>query len=117
MTRIKFSTALLALALVACGHGENAAPAAPVALAPAANPAVQKIYDSTCKSCHGSPASGAPQAGDAKAWAPRIAQGKEVVLGHVVNGFQRMPPMGMCMQCGEDDFVAVTEYMAGAKLQ
>jgi cytochrome c5 len=117
MKTLKIAAALLGLALAACGHGESAAPAAPAALAPAANPAVQKIYDSTCKSCHGSPASGAPQAGDAQAWAPRIAQGRDVVLGHVVNGYQRMPPMGMCMQCGEDDFAAVTEYMAGAKLQ
>jgi cytochrome c5 len=117
MKGLRIAAPLLLLALAACGNQESAAPVAPVALAPAANPAVQKIYDSTCKSCHGSPASGAPQAGDAKAWAPRIAQGKDVVLGHIINGYQRMPPMGMCMQCSEDDFAAVTEYMSGAKLQ
>jgi len=106
------------LALGACGHSQAPAPAtAPVALAPAADPAVQKIYDTTCKSCHGNPASGAPQAGDAKAWEARIGQGRDTVLNHVVNGFQRMPPMGMCMQCSESDFAAVTEYMSGAKLQ
>ena len=108
---------LSSLMLAACGSGGSAAPAAAIAPPPPASPAVQKIYDTTCHSCHGSPASGAPQAGDAKAWAPRIAQGKDVVLGHIVNGYQRMPPMGMCMQCSEDDFAAVTEYMSGAKLQ
>lgn len=109
------------LLLAACGSGQEgkaAAPAAAPAPPPvAASPAIQKIYDSTCSNCHGKPASGAPQLGDAKAWAPRVAQGREVVLGHIINGYKGMPPMGMCMQCAEDDFVAVTEYMAGAKLQ
>ena len=109
------------LLLAACGSGQEgkaAAPAAAPAPPPvAASPAIQKIYDSTCSNCHGKPASGAPQLGDAKAWAPRVAQGREVVLGHIINGYKGMPPMGMCMQCAEDDFVAVTEYMASDKLR
>jgi cytochrome c5 len=110
----------LAMTLAACGggnSGQSPAPQAAAALPPAASPAVQKIYDTTCKTCHGTPASGAPQAGDAKAWAPRLAQGKDTVLGHIISGYRKMPPMGLCMQCTEDDFVAVTEYMSGGKLQ
>lgn len=103
------------LLLAACGGG-NSAPAA-VAPPPPAPPGVQKIYDTTCHSCHGSPASGAPQAGDGKAWAPRIAQGRDTVLNHVINGYKGMPPMGLCMQCSEEDFVGVTEWMSGGKLQ
>lgn len=102
------------LLLAACGNGGGSAPAA---APPPASPAVQKIYDSTCHSCHGVPASGAPQAGDAKAWAPRIAQGRDTLLNHVINGYKGMPPMGLCMQCSEDDFVAVTEWMSGGKLK
>jgi len=107
-----------ALLLAACGSGQNgqSASPAPVALAPA-SPPIQKIYDTTCSNCHGRPGTGAPPAGDAAAWAPRVAQGKEIVLNHIINGYRGMPPMGMCMQCSEDDFVAVTEYMSGAKLQ
>lgn len=110
----------VAAALAACGSGQDgkpAAAAAPAPLAPAASPAIQKIYDSTCSNCHGKPASGAPQAGDSKAWAPRVAQGRELVLGHIINGYKGMPPMGLCMQCSEEDFTAVTEYMSGARLQ
>jgi cytochrome c5 len=118
---IRPNTALLCamgLLLAACGSGGgSSAPAAAVAPPPPASPAVQKIYDTTCHSCHGTPASGAPQAGDAKAWAPRIAQSKDTVLNHVVNGYKGMPPMGLCMQCSEDDFVAVTEWMSGGKLK
>jgi cytochrome c5 len=109
----------LGLLLAGCGNGGGGSAAAPQAAAspPPASPAVQKIYGSTCHSCHGVPASGAPQAGDAKAWAPRIAQSKDVLLGHVINGYKGMPPMGLCMQCSEDDFVAVTEWMSGGKLK
>jgi len=120
---IQISRSLLigsALLLAACGSGQDGKAEVPaVAAAPlaAASPAIQKIYDTTCQNCHGKPASGAPQAGDAKAWAPRVAQGRELVVNHIINGYKGMPPMGMCMQCSEDDFVAVTEYMSGAKLQ
>lgn len=110
----------LGLLLAACGNdksGAAAAPAAAVTPPPPASAAVQKIYDTTCHSCHGSPASGAPQAGDTKAWAPRVAQGKDTVLSHVINGYKGMPPMGLCMQCSEDDFVAVTEWMSGGTLK
>jgi cytochrome c5 len=120
----RFLLPALSLLLAACGSGQDGqggkAVAAPAAAAPAplaASPAIQKIYDSTCSNCHGKPASGAPQAGDAKAWAPRVAQGKDLVINHVINGYKGMPPMGLCMQCSEDDFVAVTETMSGAKLQ
>lgn len=108
------------LMLAACGSGQDGKSSAPAAATPppvAATPAIQKIYDTTCSNCHGKPGTGAPQVGDAKAWAPRVAQGREIVLGHIINGYKGMPPMGMCMQCSEDDFVAVTEYMSGAKLQ
>jgi cytochrome c5 len=116
--RAKIPPALLGLVLAACGNsGGGSAPATAAAAPPPASPAVQKIYDSTCHSCHAVPASGAPQAGDAKAWAPRIGQGRDTVLNHVINGYKGMPPMGLCMQCSEDDFVAVTEWMSGGKLK
>ena len=112
----------VSLMLAACGQksadGNSATPAAaPAAVAvTSADPAIQKIFDTTCKSCHGVPASGAPQAGDSKAWAPRVAQGKDALIDHAINGFKGMPPMGMCPQCSEKDFTALIEMMSGAKL-
>ena len=106
------------LLLAACGSGQDSKPAAAAAAPPpAASPAIQKIYATTCSNCHGKPGTGAPQTGDIQGWAPRVAQGREIVLTHIINGYKGMPPMGMCMQCSEDDFVAVAEYMSGAKLQ
>ena len=122
---IKLGLLGLGFALGGCGQqsGGNvpasgaSAPATASATPPSASPAIQKIYDTTCKTCHSKPESGAPQTGDTKAWAPRIAQGKSILIDHAVNGFQKMPPMGLCMQCTEDDFAALIEYMSGSRLQ
>lgn len=121
--RALLATLLVSLVIAACGQksadsGSTASSAAPATVAViSADPAVQKIYDTTCKSCHGIPASGAPQAGDKAAWAPRVAQGKDVVIDHAINGFKGMPPMGMCPQCSEKDFVALIEMMSGTTLK
>lgn len=116
MSRTPALLALLPLALASLAAcGKPAAPAAPAA-APL-DAALQQLYDSSCKSCHNQPASGAPQQGDAAAWAPRLALGKEVLIGHVINGYQKMPPMGLCMQCSEEEFLALTEHLSGQQLQ
>lgn len=78
---------------------------------------VEEIYNRSCKACHSTAASGAPQTGDVDAWAPRIAQGVDTLLDHTIDGYQAMPPMGMCMDCSEDQFVALIEYMAGRKIE
>lgn len=111
--------ACLALAALLGGCGEDAAPPTArhtSALAPV-DPALAKIYDSSCKLCHANPASGAPQAGDAKAWQPRLAQGADSLLDHSINGYKGMPPMGMCMQCSEDEFLALISFMSGQPVQ
>ncbi|MFV3308140.1 c-type cytochrome [Pseudomonas sp. NY15181] len=111
--------ALLALAGLLGGCGEDAAPPTPrntATLAPA-DPALAKIYDSSCKLCHANPASGAPLVGDARAWSPRVAQGTDSLLDHSINGYKGMPPMGMCMQCSEDEFLALISFMSGQHIQ
>lgn len=111
--------ALLALVGLLGGCGDDAAPPATAnaaALAPA-DPALAKIYDSSCKLCHANPASGAPQSGDTKAWQPRVAQGADSLLDHSINGYKGMPPMGMCMQCSEDEFLALISFMSGLPVQ
>ena len=113
-----FGTLLLTAALSACGGGASSdTPAAPATPAATATPAVMKLYEQTCHNCHAVPASGAPQAGDGKAWAPRVAQGRDTLLDHTINGYKSMPPMGTCTQCSEADFTALIEYMSGAQLK
>lgn len=119
-SRVALSLSLsVVLFLAACGGGSSApAPAASaVTPPPAAAPAVMKLYEQTCHNCHSMPASGAPQAGDKNAWAPRIAQGRETLIDHTINGYKSMPPMGTCTACTESDFAALIEYMSGAQLK
>ncbi|WP_447749085.1 c-type cytochrome [Pseudomonas nicosulfuronedens] len=111
--------ALLALAGLLGGCGDDAAPPAAgnaAALTPS-DPALAKVYDSSCKLCHANPASGAPQSGDTKAWQPRVAQGADSLLDHSINGYKGMPPMGLCMQCSEDQFLALISFMSGQPVQ
>jgi cytochrome c5 len=55
-------------------------------------------YDVACVACHGAGIAGAPKSGDKAAWAPRIAQGKDTLYKHALEGFTgktgMMPPKG-----------------------
>ena len=46
-----------------------------------------QVYEQVCSACHGLGIAGAPKAGDAAAWGPRIAKGKTVLYDHAVHGF------------------------------
>ena len=102
------------LLLGACGDPPAPAAEAPQAALPAVDPAIAKLYGQTCRACH-DPRSrtGAPATGDRQAWAPRVAQGVDVLVERTINGYKGMPPLGACADCGEDEFVALIRYMAG----
>ena len=74
---------------------ETTAAAAPVAAAPKTG---MDLFTQTCNACHGQGIAGAPKAGDAAAWGPRITQGKPMLYKHALEGFQGktgvMPPKG-----------------------
>ncbi|WP_372861305.1 cytochrome c5 family protein [Spongiibacter sp.] len=112
-------TALTVLALAACSGDKMAdeamAPATVTATSAASidDPVLRRTYQSSCMACHGNPGSGAPLSGDRQAWASRLDKGMETLLDHSIDGFNSMPPMGLCPQCSEDDFVALIEWMAG----
>jgi len=71
----------------------------------------EESYNGSCMSCHATGAAGAPKVGDAAAWAPRIAQGKDKMLANAVNGLNAMPPKGLCMACSDADLEAAIDYM------
>lgn len=71
----------------------------------------EQTYRRFCLSCHASGAAGAPRVGDARAWAPRIEQGMEVMLRHTIDGMPGMPPRGMCTRCDDDELRAAIVYM------
>ena len=46
-----------------------------------------QVYEQVCSACHGLGIAGAPKAGDAAAWGPRVAKGKTVLYDHALHGF------------------------------
>jgi cytochrome c5 len=48
----------------------------------------KQAFEMVCSACHGQGIAGAPKAGDAAAWLPRIAKGKSVLYQHALHGFQ-----------------------------
>lgn len=103
---------LLAAGLIlgACAP-KSGPPADPQSLAPA-DPRLAELYAQSCKACHASGESGAPIVHDASAWAPRWKQGEAILLDHVIQGYNAMPPMGQCAACTPDDFKALTRFLA-----
>lgn len=71
----------------------------------------EEIYTASCAMCHGTGVAGAPKLGVAGDWAPRLEQGLEVLYTHAIEGFNGMPPKGMCMACSDDELNATVDYM------
>ena len=69
-------------------------------------------YQTSCFACHSTGAAGAPKTGDAAAWAPRLEKGMDALLASVKNGLNGMPPRGICMDCSDDEYKALIEFMA-----
>ncbi len=119
--------ALSVAALAACGKQDapagSAAPAAstpaPVtAAAPAApeNTVGKSIFGKTCSMCHAAGVAGAPKPGDKADWGPRIAQGKDVLYKHAIEGFTgakgMMPARGGGASLTDDEVKAAVDFMA-----
>lgn len=104
----------IGLLLASCSRPEPGSGAgsaiSPASLEPA-DPALAEVYNRSCRSCHAQGAAQAPLTGDATAWGPRLDQGMETLLNHTINGYQGMPPMGMCFDCSEVQFEALIRFM------
>ena len=74
------------------------APVGSVTIKDVANPASWKtgeqVYAAQCSACHAAGLAGAPKFGDAAAWAPRIAQGYDVLLTSALKGKNAMGAQG-----------------------
>ncbi len=75
----------------------------------------EAIYNQACHVCHAAGVAGAPKLGDAAAWADRIAQDKETLYQHSLNGFQGkvgvMPPKGGFTHLSDDQVKAAVDFM------
>jgi len=97
-----------------------ATPTATAAATPAvaAKPDGKTVFDTGCVACHGAGIAGAPKFGDKAAWAPRIAEGANVLYTHALQGFQGkagvMPPKGGNTALSDADVKAAVDYMMAA---
>lgn len=85
-----------------------------LALAPAWAADGKAVYDKTCVACHATGVANAPKFGDKAAWAPRIATGKDALVGSVLKGKGAMPPKAGASNLSDDDIKAAVDYMVGA---
>jgi cytochrome c5 len=127
--------ALLAAFLAGCGRQDSdksagSAPAAPpsaaapapaaapppaAAQAPVANAVGESVYKKTCAMCHAAAVAGSPKPGDKADWGPRIAQGRDVLYKHALEGFTgakgMMPPRGGAAALTDEEVKAAVDYM------
>jgi cytochrome c5 len=68
-------------------------------------------YKKACVACHMTGAAGAPKIEDKAAWAPRIAQGKDVLYNSVLKGKGAMPPKAGQAQLSDDEIKAAVDYI------
>ena len=104
---------LLFIPLLLMIQGCNSDYAAFPTVSAAERQSAMEKWSRSCALCHVDGNAGAPQVGDWSAWEPRLRQSTETLLDHTVNGLGNMPPLGYCMDCSEQDFLVLTEFMAG----
>ncbi len=76
----------------------------------------KQVYSGLCTSCHSTGIPGIPQLGNAAVWVDIIAQGKDVLYDHAINGFtgssgMPMLPKGGNMSLSDDEVKAAVDYM------
>ncbi len=113
---MRFIVIPLLVLLTSCGADEAAvvspAPAAVMGPSDPASAQLADLYNRSCRSCHAQGTATAPKTGDFSDWQPRLAQGMDSLLEHTINGYQGMPPMGMCFDCDEEDFLDLIVFMS-----
>ncbi len=75
----------------------------------------EEAYNSACIACHMTGAGGAPLLGDAGAWETRVAQGKQLLIQHAVEGYMGeagiMPAKGGRLDLSDEEVENAVTYM------
>lgn len=129
-TPMTLAALMLAALLAGCGDKQPGPAPAPTtapaaAPAPAPTPAAapvaenelgKSVYGKTCAMCHAAGVAGAPKPGDKADWGPRIAQGKETLYKHALEGFTgakgMMPARGGAASLSDAEVKAAVDFMA-----
>lgn len=71
----------------------------------------KEVVESTCVTCHGTGARGAPKLGDRKAWSKRAAQGLTSLTQHALKGIREMPAHGGNLQLTDLEIARAVAHM------
>ena len=69
------------------------------------------LFTAKCAACHATGVLEAPILGNTDNWAPRIAQGKDTLYSHAMNGFNSMPARGGAADLSDDQVKAIVDFM------
>ena len=103
--------ALCFLGIASCGEEPGPSSIDPQ---PASMPLTERqtqLWVRSCALCHVDGNAGAPVMGIPEQWSAVIGKSKSELLESVVSGVNDMPPLGYCMACEEDDFIALIDFM------
>lgn len=74
----------------------------------------EEVVKAVCSMCHAAGLMNAPKIGDKGQWAPRIAQGYDLLINHAVNGIRTMPAKGGNPALSEGEIANAVANMANA---
>ncbi len=74
----------------------------------------KEVYDASCTTCHAIALAGAPRFGDKLSWGERANEDLDHLVETVTNGLGGMPPMGLCMDCSQEELTEAVQYMLDA---
>ena len=74
----------------------------------------EEVYKAVCLMCHQAGMLNAPKFGDTQAWAPRIAQGYEVLVQHAIKGIRSMPAKGGNASLSDNEVAGAVLYMSNS---
>lgn len=101
--------AMLALLVAGAATADPTPGAEPAGLSPERS----RVLATVCNTCHARPGIPAPQLGDAASWSEARAKGMDTLLANTVNGIGKMPPLGTCSWCSEQDLRALIAVLTG----
>ena len=105
------------LFFVACAE-DSSVPEANGEAAAKVHRAGEAVYERYCFSCHAAGVAGAPKTGDAEAWAPRMAKGREALMRSTIDGMTPgMPARGLCFDCSDQELADAIVHMSGARME
>ncbi len=78
---------------------------------PKTNHLGKALIESHCILCHGTGIAGAPRFGNKADWKFRIKKSLSLLLKHVKNGYNAMPPKGACLECSSEDLKTAIRYI------